>query len=149
MIERGETHLHVELRKLRLAVGAQVFIAETTSNLKVFIQTGNHAQLLEQLWRLRQGEKLTRLHARGNDVVARAFGSRLDQDRSFNFGETLFVHVAAYLAKDPMPQPKVGLKLGPAEIKVAILQAQIFAGERIGGSRFELKRQRARVVEQE
>ena len=38
----GAGHLHIELRKFRLTVGAQVLIAETTRNLKIFIHAGDH-----------------------------------------------------------------------------------------------------------
>ena len=50
LLERGETHLDVELRELRLAIGAQVFITETVCDLEVLIETANHAQLFEELW---------------------------------------------------------------------------------------------------
>ena len=49
LIERGKTHLDVELGELRLPVGAQVFVAETVCDLEVLIQAANHAQLLEEL----------------------------------------------------------------------------------------------------
>src|SRR6185503_12009695 len=74
LIERGKTHLDVELSKLGLPIRAQILVAKTSSDLKIFIQAGNHAQLFEQLRRLRQCKELSRLHARGNDVISRALG---------------------------------------------------------------------------
>ena len=46
-----------------------------------------------------------------------------------------------------MTQTQVRLQLRPAQIEIAILQTQVFAGERVGARSVELKRQRARVVE--
>src|SRR4030095_4239585 len=58
LFERGEAHLDVELRKFRLAVGAQILVAKTTRDLKILVESGNHAELFEQLRRLRQRKKL-------------------------------------------------------------------------------------------
>ena len=94
LIERRKAHLDVELRKLRLAIGAQIFVTKTVRDLKVLIETADHAQLFEELRRLRQREKLSRENTRRHDVIARAFGRRFDQDRRFDLGETLRRHVA-------------------------------------------------------
>jgi len=37
-----EAHLEVELGELRLTVGAEVFVAETASDLEVALEAGNH-----------------------------------------------------------------------------------------------------------
>ena len=52
----------------------QIFITKTAGDLVVLIQSRNHANLFQNLRRLRQREKLSRLYARGHDVIARAFG---------------------------------------------------------------------------
>ena len=44
-----ERHLQVKLRELRLAVGAQVFVAEAAGNLEITLEAGHHQQLLELL----------------------------------------------------------------------------------------------------
>ena len=58
-----ETHLAVNLRKLRLAVGAQVFVAEALHNLEVTIHAADHQQLLQGLRALGEGIELTWVHA--------------------------------------------------------------------------------------
>ena len=45
----SKRHLAVNLRKLRLTVGTQVFVAEALGNLEVAIETANHQQLLQSL----------------------------------------------------------------------------------------------------
>ena len=40
-----ETHLTVNLRKLWLAVGTQVFVPKTFGNLEVTVETAHHKQL--------------------------------------------------------------------------------------------------------
>ena len=49
-----ERHLHIELGKLGLAIGAQIFIAETLDDLEISVEPADHENLLEQLRRLRQ-----------------------------------------------------------------------------------------------
>jgi hypothetical protein len=53
--ERG---LDIDLGEFRLAVGAQVFVAEALGDLVVAVEAGHHQQLLEQLRRLRQRKEL-------------------------------------------------------------------------------------------
>ena len=57
-----EAHLAVNLRELRLTVGAQVFVAEALGYLEVAVDAGYHEQLLQRLRALRQGVELTRIH---------------------------------------------------------------------------------------
>ena len=135
------------MRKLRLAIGAQVFVAKAARDLVVLVEAGNHANLFEDLRRLRQRKKLSRLHARRHDVVARAFGRRLDQIRSFDLGKALLVHVAIDFQQQAMAQAQIRLQLRPAQIEIAILQTQVFAGQRFRRRGVELEGKRARVVE--
>ena len=66
--ERG---LDIELGEFRLAVGAQVFVAEAFGDLEVAVEAGDHQQLLEQLRRLRQREELA-VDERGTAPDSRA-----------------------------------------------------------------------------
>ena len=50
-----EGGLDVDLGELRLAVGAQVLVAEAAGDLEVFLEAGDHQELLVLLRRLRQG----------------------------------------------------------------------------------------------
>ena len=84
--ERG---FDIELGEFGLAVGAQVFVAETAHDLVVAIDTRHHQQLLEQLRRLRQRKELAGMGAAGHQVIARAFRRGLGQHRRFDFPETL------------------------------------------------------------
>ncbi len=65
-------HFQIDLGKFRLAVGAQIFIAEAADNLEILVESRDHQNLLEQLRRLRQRVETPRLHPAGNQVVARA-----------------------------------------------------------------------------
>ena len=48
----------INLGKLRLPVGTQVFVAETLGDLVIAIHTGHHQQLLEKLRGLGKREEL-------------------------------------------------------------------------------------------
>ena len=109
LIERREAHLNVKLCELRLAIRAKVFVTKTVRNLEVFVETADHAQLLEELWRLRQRKKLSRLNTRRHDIVARTFRRRFDENRCFNLGETLRRHVAPDFVDHAMTQMKICL----------------------------------------
>ena len=65
-----ERHFHVELRELRLAVGAQVLVAQAAGDLEVLVVAGHHEQLLVKLRRLRQGVPLAGEDAARHEVVA-------------------------------------------------------------------------------
>ena len=56
-----ERHLEIDLGELRLPVGTQIFIAETTHDLEIFLVAAHHQQLLEDLRRLRQRVERTGL----------------------------------------------------------------------------------------
>ena len=68
-----ERRFNVNLREFRLPVGAQVFVAEAFGDLKIFIEPGNHQHLFEQLRRLRQREKMPRMHAARHEIITRPF----------------------------------------------------------------------------
>ena len=54
-------HFTVDLGEFRLAIRSQILITETLRNLVITVESGNHQQLLEQLGRLRQREKFSRI----------------------------------------------------------------------------------------
>ena len=90
-----ERDLEVDLRELRLAIGAQVLVAEALDDLEVAIESGDHQDLLEDLRRLRQREELAGMHAARHEIVARPFGRRLGQNRRLDLEEALLVEVPA------------------------------------------------------
>ena len=69
---RHEAHLDVELGELRLAIAAQVLVAEAARDLEVAVVAGDHQQLLELLRRLRQRVELRPAAARLGTRKSRA-----------------------------------------------------------------------------
>ena len=80
-------HLDIDLSELRLAVGAQVLIAEAAHNLEILFEPADHQQLLEDLRRLRQRVKRAGLYAAGHQVIARAFRRGARHERRLDFQE--------------------------------------------------------------
>jgi hypothetical protein len=85
LVERSEAHLNIELRELRLSISAEIFVTKTVRDLKVLIEPCDHAQLFEELRRLRQGEELpgwtraarcNRERTSGVDLMRMEFQSR-------------------------------------------------------------------------
>ena len=89
-------HLDIDLRELGLAVGAEIFVAETAHDLEVFFEAAHHEELFENLRRLRQGIERARVDAAGNQVVARALGRGAPHERRFDFQESLCVERLAH-----------------------------------------------------
>ncbi len=121
--ERG---FAVDLGEFRLAVGAQVFVAEALGDLVVTVEVGDHQQLLEQLRRLRQREEVARVDARRHQVVARAFRGRLGQHRGFDVDEAQVVEVLAHFHRHFVAQAQVVLHLAAAQVEHAVRQAGRF-----------------------
>ena len=90
-----KAHLQVDLRELQLAVGAQVLVAEAARDLEVAVEAGDHQDLLEDLRRLRQRVELARMHAAGDQKIARALGRGLGQDRRFDLEKSLLAQAFA------------------------------------------------------
>ena len=90
-----EAHLEVELGELRLAVAAEVLVAEAARDLEVAIDARDHQQLLELLRALRQRVDVARLEPARDEEVAGALGRGLDQVRRLDLDEAgLVVRVA-------------------------------------------------------
>jgi hypothetical protein len=118
----------VDLREFRLAVGAQVLVAEATGNLEIAVESRDHQNLFEDLRRLRQRVELAVMHAAGNQIVARALGRRARQNRRLDFVEAERVHGFAHLEDDAMAQRQIALRARPAQIEIAIVQPGLLAG---------------------
>ena len=89
-----EARFGVELHELVLAVGAQVLVAQATSDLVVAVDAADHQQLLEQLRALRQRVERAGLLARRHEELARALGRRRHQHRCLDLDEALPLHRA-------------------------------------------------------
>ena len=118
-----EGRFAVNLRELRLTVGAQVFVAKALGDLVVAVKSRHHQHLLEQLRRLRQRKELPVMHPRRHQVVTRTFRRGLGQHRCFNVDESLCIEVAAYRHRDSIAQHHVLLHLRPAQINDTMRQA--------------------------
>ena len=90
-----EAHLAIDLCEFRLAVGPQVFIAETLYDLVVAIVPAYHQQLLECLRRLRQGVELSRVHSRRNHKITGAFRGGFDEKGRFDIHEVILMQVVS------------------------------------------------------
>ena len=123
-------HFQIDLGEFRLAVGAQVFVAETAHDLKIFVEAGDHQDLLEHLRRLRQGIKRPGLHAAGHQIVARAFRRGARHERGFNLEKSLRRQIIPDRLRHLVPQLDVELHHVAAQIDVAIFQPRLFIGER-------------------
>ena len=122
-----KTHFAVNLRELRLAVGAEVFVAEAFHDLEIAVHACHHEQLLERLRALRQGVELAGVHARGNDEVARALRRRAHEHGRFDFEETFLVEEMAHGEAELMAQFQVAAHHFAAQVEIAVLHAQFVA----------------------
>ena len=142
LVTREEGGLDVELRELRLAVGAQVLVAEAAHDLVVAVEARHHQQLLEDLRRLRQREELARLRAARHEVVARTLGRRLGQHRRLDVHEAVVVEVVAHRARHRVTQAQALLHHVATQVDVAVLEARLLAHFLV-----ELERQRLGAVQ--
>ena len=137
-------HFKVNLRELRLAIKAQVFIPEAPGDLVVTIHAGDHQDLFEELRRLWQGEEHPGIHAAGHEIIARALRGTLRQHRRFHFQEALLVEKGPYAGGHIVAQCQQPLHAGPAQVQISVLET-----EGIGdlGAVFDNERRRLRFVE--
>ncbi len=70
-----EAHLQIQLGELELPVRSQILIAHATRHLVVAVDASDHAELLEQLWTLRQCVETARMQTAGDHEVTSTFGS--------------------------------------------------------------------------
>ena len=131
VVLRHERRLDVDLRELRLAVGAQILVAKAAGDLEVAVVARDHQQLLVDLRRLRQRVELAGMHATRHEVVARALGRGLRENRRLDLEEAGVGEKATRALQQPMPQHQVALQLVAAEIEVAVLETQLLRGKRL------------------
>ena len=91
-LRAAKRHLDVDLRELRLAVGAQIFIAEAADDLKIAVEAAHHQDLLEQSAATAAARRTSSaMNAAGHQVIARALGGRAREERRFNLNELVRV----------------------------------------------------------
>ncbi|CDB09896.1 putative uncharacterized protein [Bacteroides sp. CAG:633] len=123
----NKRHFTVNLCKLRLTVGTQVFIAEALRNLEVTVETRYHQQLLQCLRALRQGIELTGIHTRRHYKVAGTFGSRTDEQRSLYFDEAFAVEVLAYFDGHLVTQLQILADCRTAQVQITVFHTDVVA----------------------
>ena len=123
-----ERHLDVKLGKLGLAVGSQVFVAETAGDLEIAVEPGNHEELLVELRRLGQGVEMPRVHPARDQKVTRSLGRAPPQDRRLDLQEPMLAHDVAHELAEPVPENENPLQVGPAEIEEPVGQPQLLVG---------------------
>ena len=122
-----EAHLAVDLGEFRLAVGAQVFIAETFGDLEISVVAADHEELLEELRRLGECIELAGVHSGGHHEVACALGSGLHENRGFDFQEALRVEITTDFESHLMAQLEILAHAGTAEVKISVFHAEVVA----------------------
>ncbi len=119
-----EAGLDVDLGEFWLAIGTQVFVTEALGNLVVAVETGDHQQLLEQLWRLRQCEEAAGVGAAWHQVIARAFRRGAGQNRRFHIEEAVFVEKASNAAGDARAQAQLVGHLRTTQVDETVAQTR-------------------------
>ena len=123
---RNEAGFGVELHELELTISTKVFVAKTTSNLVITIDTADHAQLLEQLWALGQRIERTRGQAARYDEISRPFRRGRNKHWSFDFDKTLVVHCSSQRGIDLGANAEVALHALGTQIDIAMSEAHHF-----------------------
>ena len=124
----NEGHLDVDLRELRLTVGAQVLVAEAAGDLVVALDAADHEHLLELLRGLRQRVELARVRTGGHQVVASALGRGVGQDGRFHLDEAALVQRGAHGLGHGVAQAQGLVHLRTAKVHVAPLHARGLVG---------------------
>jgi len=123
---RDEGHFHVDLREFRLAVGAQILIAEAFDNLEITVKSGNHQELLENLRGLGKRVKHALGDAAGNEIIPRAFRCALGQEGRFHFNKSVVIEILPRGNGQPAAQEKVFLNGRPPQVQIAVFEPDIF-----------------------
>src|ERR1700742_1283233 len=87
-----ERHLEVELAELELPVRTEILVTPARRDLVVAVEPADHAELLEELRRLREREERPRLHTYRHEEVARALGRATRHARRPDVDEAELVH---------------------------------------------------------
>ena len=119
-----ETHLEVQLSELRLTIGPQVLIPETSRDLEIAFDARHHQQLLELLRRLRERVEMAGVDARWHKIVSCTLRRALHQHGRLDFQEVAGIEEIADILHDLVPQRKVRRHPLSPQIEVAITEPQ-------------------------
>ncbi len=81
------------MRKFRLPVRSQIFIAKTSRHLEIAVHSSYHEQLFEKLRGLGQGIELALMHPAGHQVVSGPFRRALGEEGGFHLDEAVLIQV--------------------------------------------------------
>jgi hypothetical protein len=120
-----EAHLQVHLGEVGLAVGPEVFIPEAAGDLEVAVKARHHQHLLEKLGGLGQGVEEAGLLTVGDQEVPGPFRGAFGEEGGLHLDEALPVQVVPDGLDDPVPEAEVFLHPPPAQVQVAVLEAEL------------------------
>ena len=92
--------------------------------MKIFFHTGHHKDLLVLLGRLGQRVKLAWMQSARDEEFTGAFRCTLEQRGRFNLEEALFLHEYPRRSGHAAPQTHVVDHLRPAQVEIAVLEAE-------------------------
>jgi hypothetical protein len=84
ILNRDEGHLDIDLCELGLAIRTEVFIPKASHNLEVSVESGDHQDLFQQLWRLGKGVKIARAEPAGNLKISCPLRGAFEKHRCLN-----------------------------------------------------------------
>mmetsp|Transcript_82971 Transcript_82971/g.130851 ORF Transcript_82971/g.130851 Transcript_82971/m.130851 type:complete len:247 (+) Transcript_82971:1582-2322(+) len=120
VILRDERHLAIDLREFWLAIGTELFVAETLHDLEVAIHACDHEKLLESLWRLRQRIKLTRIHTRRHHEISSSLRCGLYQNWRLHLNKACLTQVFPHNARNSVSQKQCIFDRVSSDIEISI-----------------------------
>src|SRR5512144_2425918 len=84
------------------------------------------------------------MHATGHEIVARALGRRLREDRGLDLEESAIAEISTGRLHQPMPQNDVLLQLGSTQVEVAMPESKLLRGQILVSCASNWNRRRAR-----
>src|SRR6516225_10156070 len=127
----GERHFDIDLSELRLAVGAEVLIAEAANDLKIAVEAADHQDLLKQLRRLRQGVEASGIDATGHEIISRPFRRGAGHERRLDFHKAMRAEVLAHGQAGSVSQAQMVLHAPATQVEIAITQPRLFGRPQI------------------
>src|SRR3972149_6178909 len=110
ILDGYEGHLHIDLGELRLPIGPKVFIPKAPDDLKITVKSGHHQNLFEELGRLGQRIKVTRIEPAGDQKIPGPFRRALGEHRGLDLQKSEPIKVISNLSRDAMAQDQISLK---------------------------------------
>ena len=112
-----------------MSVGAEVLVAETSGDLEIPVETGDHQQLLIELRRLWKCVELAGVDPARHEIIARAFRGGLRKNRGLDLQITALVQIPPCRLLQTVTEYQVSLELRAPKVQVSMPQAEVFGGE--------------------